>query len=364
MDIFRLLGSNWTSGKIVNGIEKATWVERFREAGEFTIEGKLSADLRSQLPIGSVISHVKTLQVMLVENHEISEKLGEETYVKITGRSFETFLENRLAAANSFPLNNPVTNAPFSYDFAAGSSWVQARQLIREHTVASAQILNTMDNLPNFEVRFENTSSSDSTQIARVVKRGNVYQRVLEILEYSDLGIKTLRPYSSANLEMVIHGGLFKGNTVTFSYATGDILSADYLWSNKKKKNAALVLGKYDTRVIRPVGLTGLDVRMGLIDATDFEEKPAGDGSNFTYIDQVLGGRGQDILRGQKDVAITRADISRTSKFKYRTDYDIGDRVWVVGNYGATEQMRVTEYVEISDNEGETGYPTLSLVTS
>lgn len=368
MDFFIVSPSNpqlYKNGTPINGIRQATWIERYREGDEFTIEGKASDNLLEQIPIGSLISHLETRHLMVVENHEVVDELGSESLVKITGRGFDTFLEHRVAVANNFPMFNPVTEEKFVYDLVVAPSWDQAVELIREHTQSTYQLLDGMDNIPGINVYATNVLDSDATQIVRAIKPGNVYQRVLEILAYSDLGIKTLRPTAGIfTLDMIIHGGAIKYTTVKF---TGeDIAKADYLWSNKSYKNGAIVQGKFVTKVIRPVGLAGLDVKMLYVDATDFENKPAnsGTGTDFgvnSFNEGVLTARGEDALRARNKVQISNVKISSNTSFQYRKHYDIGDIVMVVGNYGATEPMRVTEYVELYDKQnGKSGYPTLS----
>ncbi len=40
--------------------------------------------------------------------------------------------------------------------------------------------------------------------------------------------------------------------------------------------------------------------------------------------------------------------------------YDVGDIITVDGEYNATTTMRISEYVEIEDETGDSGYPTFS----
>ena len=67
------------------------------------------------------------------------------------------------------------------------------------------------------------------------------------------------------------------------------------------------------------------------------------------------------ILESFNRVTITRADIAPVAKYRYRTDFQVGDLISIDGNFGAIAVMRVMEYVEIQDETGETGHPTLAL---
>jgi hypothetical protein len=55
--------------------------------------------------------------------------------------------------------------------------------------------------------------------------------------------------------------------------------------------------------------------------------------------------------------------VTPNSGKRYRADYNIGDIVYVIGNYDIAQKMRVTEYAEIEDENGEVGYPTLSMLS-
>jgi hypothetical protein len=70
---------------------------------------------------------------------------------------------------------------------------------------------------------------------------------------------------------------------------------------------------------------------------------------------------GNQVLAAQKETAIANAKIARNVKaYLYRKDFDLGDIITVLGNYDATSKMRVIEYVEIEDANGESSYPTLA----
>ncbi len=93
VDIFRFTNpiepTRMEQGEIVNGITNKLWIERYTEAGEFTFVAPLNTNLKEKLPIGSFVSHINSDDIMIVENHELSEDQGQESKITITGRSFE-----------------------------------------------------------------------------------------------------------------------------------------------------------------------------------------------------------------------------------------------------------------------------------
>jgi hypothetical protein len=83
-------------GEAINGVRSVMWTERYRGVGEFEIKAFLSSGLLSKLPLGTLISHVNTLEVMMVEDHQITENKDEDPMLTITGRSFYAFLDFRV----------------------------------------------------------------------------------------------------------------------------------------------------------------------------------------------------------------------------------------------------------------------------
>lgn len=373
------------NGEIVNGLTSKMWVERYREAGEFTFTAPISSNMRTILPIGSLISHMNTTEIMIVENHEINETKDTESEIVISGRSFETFLENRVIQSNQ---SFPGTSTQIDFFLVQDWSWNQAYSLIVRHILASS-LYDVNYALPYVSIMTEWCADLGDTPTAgyRYLKRGPVYPELIKLLEIDNVGIKCVRPgpwspiesanvvstsiYSdhiSGNIGIVIHKGRNRTGAagypqVLFSAESGEIDNADYLFSNKSKKNGALVTGKWLELLINPPE-TGYNRRVIFVDAHDIDDSftdiPTGDDYNNVRI--WLAQRGYEILASLNDVVLQKVEVSRNlSRPIYRTDYNVGDLVVVSGDYNQTANMRVSEYVEIEDESGAVGYPTLTL---
>ena len=346
------------SGELVNGWDSLMWIERYRDFCEFELISKIDTDIQKTLPIGTLISHAESTEVMIVENHEINQQKGSEATIKITGRSFETFLENRIVGANQDWVGREMVIP--EYLMAANYSWWQATTLINNH-IREDFLWDSKDSFLN--VRAVNGVEKDGVYEERVIKKGDVYSGAITLLEIDNLGIRTVRPnYWNNELTIFIHDGEDKSSSVAFSYEYGDIDSADYLWSNKKLKNCAYILGRWVDQFIDSAE-AGYDRRTMIVDASDidnqFSEFPQG--ANLTAVINKLLIRGYEALAQQSNVAITNAKISSSSQtYKYRADYNVGDIVSVRGDYNTSARMRVIEHVEIADKTGESSYPTLT----
>lgn len=351
-------------GEVVNNLKSKLWVERYREAGEFKFVADAKSGVKELLSTGSLISHVDSTEVMIVENHEISDVRGKEPEIIITGRGFETYFDQRIVGSNkTFPTSTGVAD----YVLASDNTWDQVVVLIEEHVLAS-ELLNDDNEIPYLEVL--TTASGSGAVEERILKRGTLYSRVLELLDIDDLGIKIVRPGpwsplggGSVNIAVVIHKGEDRSDEVIFSYDTGEIESADYLWSIKKLKNAAMISGKWVETVVFGVE-TKFNRRMMHVDASDIDETYSEAPVNPDLADIVtaMQQRGVEALAAQKEIALTKAEVSKdATKAVYRTDFDVGDLITVSGDYNETSTMRIAEYVEVEDETGMSGYPTLTM---
>lgn len=374
MDVFKFLNPNHPTlmdqGQLINGLKTKLWIERYRDAGEFEFIANVESMVHKILPLGTLISHIESTDVMIVENHEISENIGQPTDVKITGRSFETFLEGRVVGSNKiWPTNE---TEPVEYWLEANPTWVQIPLLIWDH-IFELNVIDPDDAVPNVQVITTEETGSGVVAIesVRVISRGDLYANVLEIMNIDDLGIKTIRPgvrspfgIDSPNLAINIYKGQDISNEVAFSHASGEIENSDYLWSNKRNKNAALITGRWLQTTIKGPQV-GYDRRMIYVDGSDIDsihsESPTGTAKTRAL--EAMAARGLVVLAGQKEVALTKAEaVKNSSVYKYREHYDLGDIVTVAGSFSETAKMQITEHVEIEDETGQSAYPTFSAI--
>jgi hypothetical protein len=377
MDLFkygRLTGHlDLVSGERINGYSSITWIERFRDASEFTLEAQADTNLQAFLPLGTLISHTNTREIMIVENHEIISPEDAPPTLKITGRSFETFLENRIVGSN---VNWNLWNRT-EYKNNWFPVWARAKELVREHTYEQV-LLDYDDSLRNLNIELAPDVYSVNTTVPLdedIFEKQPLYQAFINLLTAADLGVSSMRPlgdnlrdpYSSVSehnpngLTLMIRRGTDRSSQVGFSHLAGEIKSANYLWSLKSLKTACIVESNYlQVRVVNP-GLN-YNRRVMYLPAKDLDEAyeviPTGSANNA--IRAAMRRRGQLALANQKRVAISSVQLDPGKlRFHYRTDYFLGDYVGVSGEYETSSKMRVIEHVEIEDQNGYTSYPTL-----
>lgn len=366
MDLFKFKGNATTpfqEGSAVSDATSVTWIERYRDYGEFQLEAPVSSGLKAYLPIGTFVSHLDTAEVMVVENHEITDKDSEEDEIIISGRSLDAYLAERVVGSN---YSYPQSSVP-RYNLAAGHLVDQIVTMINHH-IRPSSLVDDDDELTR--VQAIAAMAGTGSQELREIETGLLSARVLELMELGDFGLKTIRPgansplSSETDVAFQIHEGADLSSRVSFSFEAGDLSSGKYLWTSKKLKTSALVVGKWVQTVVHG-SESGFDRRVMYVTANDLDDyldvNPTGATRTKILNDMTL--RGQQALAAQKNVAIASVEVSPNSAtHRYRQDYDIGDVVAVEGNYNSETTMRVIEHVEIEDATGVTSYPTLSLI--
>lgn len=371
-------------GRIINGLTSVMWVERYRDAGEFTITAPMSSGLKEFLPINAILSHTNTTEFMVVENHSIvddNEGLAELT---ISGRSYETFLENRVVTGNGI---TDATDAVLTYTLTpAARPSIHIQKLIEAHVYTCAPH-QTQDKILNLRTAIDfGLDPSLGVSEIREIKAGDLYKAVLELLSLDNLGIRTVRPgpwlipYQTLaapggpfdaldDVGFIIHKGFDRSNEIAFSYDLGEITNAEYLWSTKGYANSVLVQGKWLRARVNegpgPNGYENFERRVLYVDGSDIDGQASAEPSGGTRTSMLaaMQARARQVLASNNGVSIARVEVTQNNpRFRYGIDYEVGDIVGVNGNYDIVGKMQVTEHVTIIDQYGYTSYPTLSVV--
>lgn len=364
MDLFRFLSASnqpMRDGKILPVAKSVTWIERFREAGELKIVSNIEDGFKTLLPIGCFVSHTGTSEVMMVEDHITSKDVDGGAIVTTTGRSLEApVLENRVVGAEgTFPKVGEDTD----FLMEDHSTQTQIVGLIQAHTEAGL-LVDDNDEIPYLTTNTD--ISSVLTSEPRKIAAGTVHERVLELLEIDNLGIKTIRPNSTGtNVVFKVHRGIDRSSTVVLTMDSGDVEQYEALETIRKLKNSALVIGTYVQTVVHQGSTSGYSRRWIIVEAKDVDEKykePLTSGEVST-ISSRLATRGRQALAKQKRLTLTSADISQNGlSVRFREDYNRGDIVTVRADGIPGTKVRVTEHAEILDEDGFAAYPTIELV--
>lgn len=358
MDVFAL-DKTGSKGRIINGYDELVWTERYFQHGEFKMTTN-DIGMMKQLPLGTYISHFETLELMEVLDYEIVKKKGKAPTLAITGSSFDTILEGRVAAPDVTGQRHRLTETTDqvnSYTLAAGNSWNQAATLIDRHISGPTTSFYPGDAVPYLNCVVE-VPGTEAEQLSRVIERGQLYERVQELLAISTCGMKSRRPFGNREtIDIVIFQGKDVSDKVNFSTQLDDLDEASYFISKRKLKNAAFICGKYNgySFFTDAIPATGLDRRWLYVDAADIED----DTDPAAYAQQFKA-RAQQAFAEYKLVELTQAQVAANVAHRFGKDYSIGDIVGITADFGVKAKRRVAEFVWTFDKSGVIGYPTLA----
>lgn len=353
MDLYRIDDTDRMATSIIEGYDSLIWTERYRPAGDFQLKTAKIDATRTALPLNALVTLRDTLEVMIVETHSINVDPDGVRTLTVTGRTLESFLENRVAVLNNSALGDgggsgdsilfltAVTTASAAEsfpDFGTGVDW--------------------RDGLYRYQFLDFTTKTLSISQ--RQVARTDCYSEMLKMLGEDNLGIRNERPpdlniADSSYIIGVIYNGSNRSATVIFDVRAGHFENANYLWSTKGYKNAVYVAGPTGFAQVVAAGTTALssfDRRTGVLNAPDVTQTSTA-GLN------ILKAKGRAYLAENKKTAMIDGTVSPNIPYKYKTHYFLGDTIKVIGEYGLNQTMMVTEYIRIEDSTGERGYPTI-----
>lgn len=360
MDVFSVNKTDYTNGKIINNIDSLIWVEKYKDPSEFTIQGPTTLAFRNSLAIGTFISHPDTKELMVVETHSIDEtKEDGPAFLEVKGRSVQALaLENRVGTMSvTSGWTGTITTRDFTVTLGDVNTWDQIVSLITSFVKTS--LMGSAENIPNFNVS-TNIPGTDPDSEERVLERiATIADSVDKMLDSINAGLQVKRPEPGRpTLDFLIHKGVDRSSTVRFDWRFGDVDKARYFWTEENYKNAAYVASDTHGLRIRPAGVTGWDLQIMPVNASDWKDVSG----TLTYIGNIFKRRGNDAIRKQKKETIIDATIAKSTRYTYGVDYNIGDIVHVTGNYGINSTMRVVEYALTFDKTGASGFPTLEAI--
>lgn len=361
MDLIKL-DENYQQLKLIENYDSLIWSERFNTVGDFQIQTGKIEYFMELLPKGTVLSLRESTVPMVVERHLIERKKGQAGKLTIKGRDFTKILAQRQAIQS-------VIAALTEWLVVAKQPSDVAHYII--YKICVEGVCDVKDIFPASQVQF--IAPDDYLEASRPnrqfsVTRGNLLSTVLSLIQTEadadpdtvpasppvvPHGIRAMRPNTSGTaIGIEIYRGTDRSEQIRFD-ATRDLLDdGSYLFSDEAFADSAYVLGPNGAYKLHK-GATeksGLDRRVILVDATS---------SSITEGD-VLKTQGTGALSKAKEVARFDGSINQDlSPYKYNVDYDLGDIVMTVGDYGLVTPARVTEYIRSEDATGSKAFPTL-----
>lgn len=345
-------GDYLTPERIIENYTSFIWTERFQDLGEFEMILPSDRENRDSVAVDKLLYIGGSTRIMRIM--EVDETVDEDGRrdMKVTGVSYEHILGERAAMRNTVLDMTPADAAREVY---TESCWNFTGDGFLNAIGASPDISYYPEDTilePTLGVRFEIKLTSTLDFIRDVCKR---YSLGFRIARDRDAPVATdIYPALSFN----VYSGSDRTKEVVFSEDSGSWIPSSDIRSIENHRNLAEVYAPGELVRVYEEGesefsIFGLNRRVVIVDAMDLEPDTPGRTT-------IMETRGEMALREHRKARLVDGEVTPNSQFIYEKDYYVGDLVSVQTSDGARTEMRVVEYIFVSDAEGVRSYPTLS----
>lgn len=344
---------------VIDYFESLIWTERFAAYGDFQLDIESTAATRRLLTAGTLLAMNESYYVMMVETVEDEEDESGRQMLSVKGRSIEAILLDRVAKESTDDLTTSpkwtITDVPAAV----------ARKIF--HDICVLGILDPADVIPFIhEGSFlpPDNIAEPVDPITVELDPTTVYDAIEDICKVWSLGLRMIRNFDASELWFDIYTGTDRTSSqtvvppVVFTPELDNLQSTKHLTTIDKSKNVAYVYSPAGFLKVYPVGVEedvdGFDRRVLVVNASDVT-------AETVDIPAALLQKGMEELAKNRVFQAFDGEIPQNSQYKYGRDYNLGDIVEMRSRDGVINNMRVTEQIFVSDEQGERSYPTLAL---
>ena len=336
MDLY-ILNQSFEPLAIIDNYVSLIWIKRYYTCGDFELYMSADKNLLEYLKQDYFIIREDDDAIMVIEKIEITTDAENGDFFIISGRSAESLLSRRIIwTQTNIHATSPTTGIySLIFNNAIGTD---AR------------------GIPNLAV---NSQFSISGKLDVQFTGDNLMEAISEICMEFGIGFKI----ALTNGKLMF--SCYQGNSVdvTFSQEFDNLINSDYSNDYTEYKNCGLTAGEGEGTLRKTVTVwntksepSGFNRREVFIDARDMSTND-GEIPLDTYITQ-LKQRGLEKLNEHVATKTFEGSIEPTMTYRYKNDYDLGDVVNVINEYGISAQPRIIEIIESWDENGYAVVPT------
>lgn len=360
MDLY-ILDSLLRRETVVDRYKSLIWTERFSSAGEIELVVQSTLENRQRFKTGKWLALSESFRCMKIESVLDSTDDDGADLLTITGPSIEIITDDRVA----FNVKDDLTTNP---------KWVitdtpgaVARKVF--HDICVAGVLDVHDIIPylaDVDILPTDTIPEPMDPVTVEIEPDSVYNIIKAICEPYDLGFRLLRNFDTSQLVYEIYSGVDRTSlqtiypAVIFSPDLENLKNTKELKSTSGVKNIAYVYSNLGFEVVVATDVDpdviGFERQVLAVKMQDFDE-----GTPAATVTALMQQKGREELAALRSFQGFDGEVNQSSQYKYGTDYQLGDLVELHGKDGIAVNMRVTEQIFVSDDEGERSYPTLSV---
>lgn len=357
------LDSNYQPAELVERYSSLIWTERYFNTGDFNLVTTDVQRMLRLLPLESAVTIRESTVPMVVEAHKIQKKKNSAPVLTVSGRSFDSVLDRRAVYMISSPQDiGEFRRVPWAEyrDKESDAAYIVIRKIIgdiaRGSLEAQSPINSPNDAFPMVDLPLP-ADFTTGTATAYDIKPGNLYSIVRELLAANYHGLKSVRPALGNNkVQLEIYNGADLTSTVVFDVKFDQFDDAVYLLSQAGSANVAEV---FSATGFQQVLKTTAPEPSGLARRVLYLDVSSESGADS---EEARRTRGLIELYKQNATALFDGEIGQQVAAGYNRDYFLGDIVKLNGEYGLSENVRVTEFIRSDDSTGSKAYPTFEVV--
>lgn len=351
MDLL-VLDKNFQAVGIVDSYESLIWNDRYREAGDFEISTAASVKNLELFKQDYYLWFGDSDHTMIIESKEVVTNSEDGAKLIVTGRSLESMLDRRIVWHQT----------SLSGNFQNG-----VKKLLTDAIINPSDPKRKIDNFV-----FKESTDPGITDITFEAQYtgDTIYEILIKLCEEKEIGFRIVLTQEN-KFEFSLYKGVdhsYDQETlpyVVFSPKFENIINTNYLESYKTMKNVTLVAGEgegTDRRTYEVGSGSGLTRRELFTDARDIQSKQDDVQLTDAQYYAKLNQRGLENLADNKKVKTFEGKVEATQLFRYRQDFDIGDTVQIVNEYGIEGKARIIEMIWSDSDVGYETYPSFEAI--
>lgn len=349
-----IMDTQFRSVIALDTFESLIWTERYNGAGDFELYTPMNLRLISLIKQNYYVWLKESDQMMIVEEIQITTDVDEGDHLIISGRSLESILDRHIIWKQT-NLNGNLQN--------------MVKKLLDENII-SPEIPERK--IPNFVFEYSTDPLITGLTISAQYTGDNLYETLESICDDRSIGFRVLFQEEGQKFVFSLYSGQdrsydqVKNAYVIFSPGYENILSSNYVESDKTLKNVALVAGEdegHNRRTVTIGSVSGLARRELYVDARDIQsETSEGEPLTEEEYNSKLINRGNEKLAQNQSTHLFEGQTETTKTFVYGKDFYMGDIVQIANAYEMEQKVRVAEIVRCIDTTGYSTYPTFKVV--
>lgn len=349
---------NFQKIAIIDYAISVIWVRRFQDAGEFEVYLPASRELLELFTQDFLLvtKGDDTENAMKIETVQLTTDFEEGNRLIVRGRSVECILAQRIVMPQMTYTSIRADHAVYYLLMYNAMTPNKGSETLRE-----------MRKIPELSI---GSWLVEETQINIQYDGENLLEAVKNICTSVNMGFKII--FSSTGFAFWLYKGTDRtvnqteNTPVIFSSDFDNLGSTEYLYDMSTYYNLVQEAGEGEgserkhATVIESNEIKGLYLREKYVQAESISSNTEDGTLDSTTYNRILKQRAEENLRKATETKEFSGEILNTDMYQFGIDYNLGDKVSVINEYGIQGTAVITEITEVEDETGYRLTPTFS----